>query len=151
MRDFSVIDMIIKTKQMLLFFLAVTSCKGTFLFWKRGWGEADHLHLKRHALIQRVSASTQNRHFQNYIINDLWGILSWNFSDTFWGHILGTQTYITYCKKGHNRCPLNNPVIVFNVDNNEIDNNNNVSWANHQIRTISEGSQDTEVWSNGCL
>ncbi len=25
---------------------------------------------------QSVSASTQNRHFQNDIINDLWGILS---------------------------------------------------------------------------
>ncbi len=30
-----------------------------------------------------VSASTQNRHFLNYIIIYLWGILSWNFTDTF--------------------------------------------------------------------
>ncbi len=30
-----------------------------------------------------VSASTQNRHFFNYIIIYLWGILSWNFTDTF--------------------------------------------------------------------
>ncbi len=37
----------------------------TALFWKRGWGAAAHLHLKRHARKQRVSASTQNRHFQN--------------------------------------------------------------------------------------
>ncbi len=31
-----------------------------------------HLHLKK----QCVSTSTQNRHFQNDIIIDLWGILS---------------------------------------------------------------------------
>ncbi len=52
------------------------SCKGTALFWKSGRGAAAHLHLKRHALKQHVSASTQNRHFLNNIINDLWGILS---------------------------------------------------------------------------
>ncbi len=48
------------------------------------------------AHVLSVSASTQNRHFQNYIINYLWGILSGHFR-----HILGTpDTYITYCKKG---------------------------------------------------
>ncbi len=52
------------------------SCKGTALFWKRGRGTAAHLHLKRHAQKQPVSASTQNKHFHNDIINDLWGILS---------------------------------------------------------------------------
>ncbi len=67
MHDFSIIDMIIKTKQM--FFIRETSCKGTALFWKRGRGAAAHLHLKRHVV------STQNRHFLNYIINNLWGIL----------------------------------------------------------------------------
>ncbi len=51
------------------------SCKGSVLFWKRGWGEAAPLHLTIHALKQSVS-STQNRNFQNDIINDLWGILS---------------------------------------------------------------------------
>ncbi len=48
---------------------------------------AAHLHLKRHALKQPVSAS-QNKHFQNDIINDLWGILSWTFTDTFWGDLI---------------------------------------------------------------
>ncbi len=33
------------------------------------------------------SASTQIRHFQNYIIIYLCGILSLNFTDTFWGHL----------------------------------------------------------------
>ncbi len=60
-----------------------TSCNGTVLFWKRGRGAAAHLHLKWHARKQNVSASTQNRHFQNDIINYLWGILSWNFTDMF--------------------------------------------------------------------
>ncbi len=50
------------------------NCKGTAVFWKRGQGAAAHLHLKRHARKQRVFASTRNRHFQNDIINDLWGI-----------------------------------------------------------------------------
>ncbi len=63
------------------------SCKGTALFWKRGRGAAAHLHLKRHVWKPCVSASTQNRHFQNDIINDLWGILSWSFTETFWGHL----------------------------------------------------------------
>ncbi len=63
------------------------SCKGTALFWKRGRGATAHLHLKRHAQKQPVSASTQNRHFQNDIINILWCILSWNFTDRFWGHL----------------------------------------------------------------
>ncbi len=27
------------------------------------------------------------RHFQNYILNDLWGILSWNLTYTFWRHL----------------------------------------------------------------
>ncbi len=56
------------------------SCKAQL--WKRGRGAAAHLHGRK----QPVSASTQNRHFQNYIINDLLGILSCNFTDTFWGH-----------------------------------------------------------------
>ncbi len=50
-------------------------------------GAAAHLYLKRHAQKQRVYSYTQNRHFQNYIISDLWGILSRNFTDTFWGHM----------------------------------------------------------------
>ncbi len=83
-------------------FLAGTSCNGAALFWKRGRGAAANLHLKRHALIQRVSASTQNRHFQNDIINDLWGILSRNFTDTFWRH----PRRVTDYKKGHNVSPL---------------------------------------------
>ncbi len=62
------------------------------LILKRGRGTAAHLHLKRHAR-KSVSASTQNVHnfqilyFQNDIIIYLWGILSWNFTDTFWGHL----------------------------------------------------------------
>ncbi len=84
--DFSVIYMIIKTKQMFL--AEYLSCKGTALFWKRGRGAAAHLYLKRHARKQCVSASTQNRHLSgNYIINDLWGILSLNITDTLWGHL----------------------------------------------------------------
>ncbi len=44
---------------------------------RKGAGRAAaHLHLKRQARKQPVSASTQNRHFQNHIINYLWGILS---------------------------------------------------------------------------
>ncbi len=86
--DFSALYMINKTKQMF-FWQSIwgTSCKGTALFWKRGRAAAVHLHLKRHALKLSVFASTQNRHFQNDIINDLWVILSWNFTDTFWGHL----------------------------------------------------------------
>ncbi len=72
---FSVINMIIGTK---LDVLAAPSYNGAALFWKRGGGgaAAAHLHLKRQAQKQRVSSSTQNRHFQNDILNDLWGILS---------------------------------------------------------------------------
>ncbi len=71
--SFSVINMIIGTK---LDVLAAPSYNGAALFWKRGRGAAAaHLHLKRQAQKQRVS-STQNRLFQNDILNDLWGILS---------------------------------------------------------------------------
>ncbi len=47
------------------------------LVWKRGQGAATHLHLKIPARKQPVSASTQNRHFQNENM----------FTDTFWGHL----------------------------------------------------------------
>ncbi len=43
---------------------------------EKGAGLAAHLHLKKHARKQPVSASTQNKHILNHIINDLWGILS---------------------------------------------------------------------------
>ncbi len=56
--------------------MAEYKSKGTALFWKRGRAVAAHLHLKRPARKQRFSASTQNRHFQNDIINDLWCVLS---------------------------------------------------------------------------
>ncbi len=36
--------------------------------------------------------------FQHGVINYMWGILSWNFTDTFWG----PETCITSCNKGHN-------------------------------------------------
>ncbi len=49
----------------------VLACRVTAAFCARA-----HLHLKIHTRQQCVSASTQNRHFQNDIINDLWGILS---------------------------------------------------------------------------
>ncbi len=98
-------------------------------------------------LYSMFSASTKNMHFLNDIIHYLWGILSWNLTDKFWGHLRLILHIVKMCIIG---APLNNPVIVFNVDINDID-NNNVSWANHQIRTISEGPQYTEVWSNGCL
>ncbi len=42
----------------------VSHLKGTALFWKRA-GAAAHLHLKRHARKQCISACTQNRHFSN--------------------------------------------------------------------------------------
>ncbi len=71
---FSVINMIIGTK---LDVLAAPSYNGAALVWKRGRGAAAaHLHLKRQAQKQHVSSSTQNRHFQNDILNYLWGILS---------------------------------------------------------------------------
>ncbi len=71
------------------------------LYSGKGAGAAAHLNLKKQAWKSLNSASTQNKHFQNDLINDLWGILSWN------KHILGTpETYITYCKKGHNMSPL---------------------------------------------
>ncbi len=40
----------------------------------------DYIRAIRHEREQHVTASTQNRHFQNDIINDLSGILSWNFN-----------------------------------------------------------------------
>ncbi len=44
-----------------------TSFKDTALFWISGRGTVVHLHLKRHEWKQHVSASSQNRHFHNYI------------------------------------------------------------------------------------
>ncbi len=55
-------------------FVAGMSCSSSIL--ERGRGAAAHLHLKKQARNQSVSASTQNRHFQNDLINDRWGILS---------------------------------------------------------------------------
>ncbi len=40
--------------------------------------------------------------FSKWVINDLWGIWSWNFTDTFWGHL----RFISHLVKVHNRCPL---------------------------------------------
>ncbi len=57
-----------------------------------------HLHLKRHARKQRVSASNQNKHFQKDIMNYLWGISRRDFTDTFWGHL---KLIFTSCKNGH--------------------------------------------------
>ncbi len=98
-QDLCVIEMIIKTKQM--FFDRVIwskRCKGTALFWKRGRGAAAHLHLKIHVRKQPISASTQNRHYK-------WSV--GYFELTIHQHILGTpETYITSCRKGHNRCPF---------------------------------------------
>ncbi len=58
----------------------------TQLYSGKGAGPAAHLHLRDMHEKQRVSVSTQKRHFQNDIINDLWGILGCNFTETFWGH-----------------------------------------------------------------
>ncbi len=77
MHDFSAIDMLIKTK--LMFFLAKYLRKELLRHspvLEKGREAAAHLHLKRHARKQHVSASTKNMHFQNYTINDLWGILN---------------------------------------------------------------------------
>ncbi len=53
------------------------------LYSGKGAGPAAaHLHFKKQARKLRVSASTQNRHFQNYIINYLWGILQTHSGDT---------------------------------------------------------------------
>ncbi len=100
--DFSAISMIIRDKTDVS---AGMSFNGSALFWKRGRGAAAHFNLKRHAQKQCVSASTQNRHFQYDKINYLWGILSWNFTDTFWGH-QRLILHITLHKKGHNMSPL---------------------------------------------
>ncbi len=71
------------------------------LFWKRGQGAAAYLHLKRHARKQHVSASTQNRYFQNDIKSVGY------FELKLHRHIMGTpETYITSCKKMHNSCSL---------------------------------------------
>jgi len=44
---------------------------------------------------------------------------------------------------------LVNSKTVFNTDNKKYKRLRNVSWAsNHHIRLISEGSGDTEDWSN---
>ncbi len=43
------------------------------LYSGKGAGAAAHLDLKKQV---RKSTSTENSHFQNDIINDLWGILS---------------------------------------------------------------------------
>ncbi len=53
------------------------------LYSGKGTGAAAHLDLKKQAQ-KCVSASTQNCHFLNYIINYLWGILKLH------RHILGT-------------------------------------------------------------
>ncbi len=92
------------------------SCKDTAVFRKRGRGPSAHLHLKRHVWKQRVSTSTQNRHFKNEITNDLWGTLSWHFTDTSQTHG-DTWDYNTSWKKGHKRCPLNlfNEILVISV------------------------------------
>ncbi len=59
---------------------------------------------KGHARKQLVSASAQNRHFQNDIINNEGN------DEVFWAEIsqiLGMpETFIIYCKKGHNMTPL---------------------------------------------
>ncbi len=48
---------------------------------------AAHLHLKWYTPKQLFFLDTpQKWHILTVIINDLWGILSWNFTDTFWGH-----------------------------------------------------------------
>ncbi len=109
MYDFRAIYMIIKTKQMF-FWQSIwgTSCKGTAVFWKTGRGAAAHLHLKKHARKQRVSASTQKSYFQKNIINYLCGILSWNFTDTFWRH---PRLRLHIVKNGHNKSPLNHTLL----------------------------------------
>ncbi len=103
---YSAIDMIIKTKQMVfgrvpeLRDVKVQSYSGK---GGGGGGGAAHLHLKRHAPKQCVSASAQNRYFQNDIINDLWGILSWNFTGTFWGHL---RLILHLVKRGIKKVPF---------------------------------------------
>ncbi len=70
--DFSVINMIIRTKADVF---SRYDLKCAALFWKGG-GSSSSFGFKETGTEISVSASTQNRHFQNDIINDLWGILS---------------------------------------------------------------------------
>ncbi len=67
-------------------FLAGTSCSSSIL--ERGGESSSSFAFKETGTNISASASTQNMHFQNHIINDLWGILSCDFTDTFWGLIL---------------------------------------------------------------
>ncbi len=69
-RSFSAADMIIKTKLMFLkkYIVRVSEVLAV--------KAAAHLHLKRHAIKQHVSVSTQNRHIHNYIRKYLCGTFS---------------------------------------------------------------------------
>ncbi len=96
------------------------------------WGREQQLicNLKRHARNQPVSPSTQNRDFQNYIINELRGVHELKLQR----HVLGRpETYIT---------------ILYN---------RGITGALNQICFLStkstyyniyEGSCETENWSN---
>lgn len=56
-----------------------TSCKGTKLFLGKGVRSSNSLHLKINTQKQCCFPSTQKGAFRPFIINYLWGILSWNF------------------------------------------------------------------------
>ncbi len=100
------IEMLIKTKQM--FFFISYELKRHLPFLEMGSGSSSLL--KRHALEKRVSASTQNRHFQK------WHKKLSVVKLKLYRHIVGTpETYITSCKMRHNRCPLINVRWTMNV------------------------------------
>ncbi len=106
--DFITIDMIIKTKCFLAGYLSMR-CKGKALFWKRWWEATAQLYLKRHAWKQPVSVHQTVNGVPlplkiGIFFNNIIHILKLKLHR----HILGTpETYITYCKNGHNRSPLN--------------------------------------------
>ncbi len=103
-----------------LFFCRVswgTSCKGTAQYWKMGWGAIAHLQFKetctKTACFSFNSFNSNSRHFQNDIINYLWGVHELKLHR----HILGRpETYINILYK----IGITGPLIRY------------VSWAPNQ-------------------
>ncbi len=87
-------------------FIAVDDmqCRETYTrhpLLEMGWDYVAHLYLKPYTPNQLFLDTPQKWHFPAVIINML-GILGWDHI-----HILGTtNTNMTSCKKGHNRCPF---------------------------------------------